>query len=150
MRILCAHIETSSLWADFVNKNRCICVRSVSEEVESFNFDNFENLHNSFLWPEYFIDFLCERWIPCQAVTSVLFLPFRPKTVHCSTKNAYTIEITFLALVPWVWAALNLFTFLSETAVHLVCKQSFENILSATWSKMRRISHKFAVFAWIH
>ena len=25
----------------------------------------------------------------------------RPKTVHCSTKNAYTSEITFLALVSW-------------------------------------------------
>ena len=50
---------------------------------------------------EYFIDFLCERWIPCQAVTSVLCLLFRPKTVHCSTKDAYTSEITFLALVPW-------------------------------------------------
>ena len=39
--------------------------------------------------------------IPCQAVTSVLCLLFRPQTVHCSTKNAYTSEITFLALVPW-------------------------------------------------
>ena len=29
--ILCVHIETSSLWAEFVNKNRCISVRLVSE-----------------------------------------------------------------------------------------------------------------------
>ena len=29
-----------------------------------------------------------------------LCLLFRPKTVHCSTKNAYTIEITFPAYVP--------------------------------------------------
>ena len=29
-------------------------------------------------------------------------LLFRQKTVHCSTKNAYTCEITFLAFVPWV------------------------------------------------
>jgi len=40
------------------------------------------------------------KFIPCQAVTSVLCLLFRPKTVHCSTKNACTSEITFLALVP--------------------------------------------------
>ena len=33
---------------------------------------------------------------------SVLCLLFRPKTIHCSTKNAYTSEITFLALVPWI------------------------------------------------
>jgi drug/metabolite transporter superfamily protein YnfA len=29
------HIETSSLWAEFVNKNRCISVCLVSEEVKS-------------------------------------------------------------------------------------------------------------------
>ena len=44
--------------------------------------------------------FLCERWIPCQALTSVLCLHYRPKTVHCSTKDVYTSEITFLALHP--------------------------------------------------
>ena len=42
--------------------------------------------------------FLCERWIPCQAVPSVLCLHYRPETAHCSTKDAYTSEITFLAL----------------------------------------------------
>ena len=40
------------------------------------------------------------KWIPCQTVTSVLCLLFHPETVHCSTKNAYTTEITLLALVP--------------------------------------------------
>ena len=35
LRILCVHIETSSLWAEFVNKNRCITVRLVSEKVKS-------------------------------------------------------------------------------------------------------------------
>ena len=30
--------------------------------------------HNSFLRPEYFIDYFCEKWIPCQAVTSILCL----------------------------------------------------------------------------
>ena len=33
--------------------------------------------------------------------TSVVCLHYRPETIHCSTKNAYTSEITFLALVPW-------------------------------------------------
>ena len=46
--------------------------------------------------------FLCERWIPCQALTSVLCLHYRPETVHYSTKGAYTSEITFLALHPWM------------------------------------------------
>ena len=32
LHILCVHIETSSLWAEFVNKNRCISVTQVSEK----------------------------------------------------------------------------------------------------------------------
>ena len=65
----------------------------------------FDNSHNNFLLSEYFIDFLCERWIPCQASASVLCLHYRPETVHCSTKDVYTSEITFLALQPcrYVW-----------------------------------------------
>ena len=35
--------------------------------LKALNFDNSDNSHNSFRWPEYFIDYLCERWIPCQA-----------------------------------------------------------------------------------
>ena len=31
----------------------------------------------------------------------MLCLHYRPETVHCSTKNAYTSKITFLALLPW-------------------------------------------------
>ena len=38
LRIICVHIETSSLWAEFVNKNRCISVRLVSEEAKSIKF----------------------------------------------------------------------------------------------------------------
>ena len=89
--ILCVYNETSSgsPWAEFVKKNIYLSVRLVSEEVKRNKFDNFDNSHNSFLLPVYFIDFLCERWIPCQAVTSVLCLDYRPGTVHCSTKDAH-------------------------------------------------------------
>ena len=69
--------------------------------LKALNFDNFDNSHNSFLWPEYFIDFLCDRWILWQALTSVLCLHYRPETVHCSTKDVYTSEITILALHSW-------------------------------------------------
>ena len=49
----------------------------------------------------YFIDSLCERWIPCQAVTSDLcFIHYRPETVHCSKKDTYNSETIFLALYP--------------------------------------------------
>ena len=37
------------------------------------------------------------KLIPCEALTSALYLLFLPRTVHCSTKNAYTSKITFLA-----------------------------------------------------
>ncbi len=32
--------------------------------------------------------FLCERWIPCQAVTSVLCLHYRPETVYIKKKTS--------------------------------------------------------------
>ena len=54
------------------------------------NFDNFDNSHNSFLWPEYFINYSCERWIPWHDSTSVLCLHYRPLHYHCSTEDAYT------------------------------------------------------------
>ena len=71
------------------------------------NFDNFDNSLNIFLWPEYFIDYLYERWIPWQASTSVLCLHYRPETIHCSTKDARTSEITFLALLPCLYGSLH-------------------------------------------
>ena len=37
----------------------------------------------------------------CQTSTSILCLYYRPVTVHCSTKDVYTYEITLLALNPW-------------------------------------------------
>ena len=66
--------------------------------LKAFNFYNFESSHNSFLWPEYFIDSFCENGFYVRLWPSVLCLLFRPKTVHCSAKNACTSEITFLAL----------------------------------------------------
>ena len=39
----------------------------------------------------------------CHASTSVMYLHYRPETVHCSTKDAYTSQITFIALHPWYW-----------------------------------------------
>ena len=32
-----------------------------------------------------------------------LCLQYSPETVHCSTKDVYTSEITFLALQPWIY-----------------------------------------------
>ena len=64
--------------------------------IKAFNFDNS---HNSFLWPEYFIDYFCENgfhvrlWNP----SCVYFSALRQSTAV--QKNAYTSEITFLALI---------------------------------------------------
>ena len=79
--------------------------------LKAFNFDNFDNSHNSFLWPEYFIDYFCENgfhvrlWHPSCVHFSA------QSAVHCSTKDAYTSEITFLALVPYCKQTIS--TFLS-------------------------------------
>ena len=96
--ILCVHIETSSLWAEFVNKNGRISVRLVSEEIKSIKLIILIIHIIESYGQNIPLIFLCERWIPCQAVTPVLFLKYRPEAVHCSTKDAYTSEITVLTL----------------------------------------------------
>ena len=60
---------------------------------------------------------LCSHKFPMTTIFHIIFvkidsmsglcLLFRPKRVHCSTKDAYTSEITFLALVPWVSISLK-------------------------------------------
>ena len=87
--ILCVHFETSSLWAEFVNKNRCISVRLVSKEVK-------------IILIIHIIDFLCERWIPCQAVTSVLCLHYHPETVH-QYKRCVHFWNNFLCITSLLW-----------------------------------------------
>ena len=102
LRILCVHIEINSLWVVFVNKNRCIMVLLYPRRIKAFNVDNFNNSHNSFLRPEYFIDFFMRKMDPMSVCDiSVLCLHYRPETLQCSTKDAYTSEITFFALLPW-------------------------------------------------
>ena len=123
LRILCVHIETSFLWAEFVNKKKSVFVL-YPRRLKALNFNNFDNSHNSFLWPEYFIDFLCKRWIPCQASTSVLCLHYRPEKVHWSTKDAYTSEITFLALHPWIELSLMTYYALSLITIVFIIKNT--------------------------
>ena len=44
-KVNCVHIETSSLWAEFVNKNRCIVFVLYRRRLKSLHFDNFDNSH---------------------------------------------------------------------------------------------------------
>ena len=62
----------------YVNKERkCNVLNQVtSKNVRQGKFIavvyTLRSSHNSFLWSEYFIDYLCERWIPCQALTETV------------------------------------------------------------------------------
>ena len=78
--------------------------------------------------------FLCERWIPCQASTSVLCLHYRPETVHCSTKDAYTSEITFLVLHPWFCQYFQFWTILEY--VHHNAAKEIESLPQTQISKL--------------
>ena len=74
--------NSSSLWAEFVNKNRCIGVRGGYKHwilMIHIIVSCDQNIS---------LNILCQRWIPCQASTSVLCLHYRPVAVHCSTKHA--------------------------------------------------------------
>jgi len=106
LRILCVHIETSSLRAEFVIKNRCLSVCLVSEEVKSIKFDNFDNSHNSFLWPEYFIDFFMWKMNPMSGcnIRLVYTLPPWDSTLQYKRCEHFWNNfpcITFLYLIIW-------------------------------------------------
>ena len=79
-KVNCVHIETSSLWAEFVNKNRCITVRLVyTRRLKALNFDNFYNSHYSFLWPEYFIDYFMWKMDPMSGLDIRLVFTLQPR-----------------------------------------------------------------------
>ena len=62
----------------------------------------------------------------CQASTSILCLHYRPVTVHCGIKDAYTSEITFLALNPWLYTgSLRIFCFLNICILQYVYSLSY-------------------------
>jgi len=52
--------------------------------LKVLNFDNFDNLHNSFLWPEYFIDFFMWKMDPMSGcdIRLVFTLPPRDCTLQ--------------------------------------------------------------------
>ena len=83
--------------------------------------------------------FLCERWIPCQAVTSVLILLSNPETVHCSTKNAYTSEITIFTL-PW-WNYIHIYKYERSLSSY---KLEIQNISSSILTVLIRAIY----FSW--
>ena len=50
--------------------------------IKAFNFDNFDNSHNSFLWPEYFIDYFCENGFHVRL--------WHPSCVYINAQRQYT------------------------------------------------------------
>jgi len=68
-----------SLGGIWTRMKRCISFRLVSEEVKNIKFDNFDNSHNSFLWPEYFIDFFMWKMDPMSGCNIRLVFTFPPR-----------------------------------------------------------------------
>ena len=78
-----------------LNKNRCISVRLVNkEDKKHLILINLENSHNSFLWPEYFIDFLCEWWNDVRLR--------HPSCVYISAQRQYTAVLKMCTLLKWL------------------------------------------------
>ena len=84
LRILCVHIETSSLWAEFVNKNRCISVRLISEDDKSIKFWSFWWFTYSFPLTRIFHWFFMWKMDPMSGldIRLVFTLPPRDSTLQ--------------------------------------------------------------------
>ena len=99
LRILCVHIETSSLWAEFVNKNGCISVRLVCEEIKSIKILKILIIYIIVVYDQnILLIFDAKDGSHVRLQHRFACLHYRPETIHCHTKDAYTSEITFLLL----------------------------------------------------
>ena len=58
------------------------CLFRIRWGKKAFYFDNFENSHNSFLWPQYFIDYFCENGFHVRV--------WHPSCVYFSAQRQYT------------------------------------------------------------
>ena len=101
---------------------------------EAFSFDNS---HTSFLWPEYFIDFLCERWIPCQALTRLWHLScvyITPKDSTLQYKRCVHLWNNFPCIITLVMFKDFQFSWTSHTLWPWVRRWS--NLLDITWTTL--------------
>ena len=147
MRILCVHIKASSLWSEFVNKNKCLSVRLYLRRIKALNFDNLDNSHNSFLWQEYVINFLCERWIPCienRIYIEGNLLEKSVKRPFCCTVSILQVYFTYLCYITF-WALEYHFR-KSKTIVKR--KPNYEKGWFHNWPMI--ISHRLYAFHFTH
>jgi len=74
-------------------KVNCVCVYSayilkpVLRRLKALNFDNFDNSHNSFLWPEYFIDFFMWKMDPMSGLDIRLVFTLPPRDITLQYKR---------------------------------------------------------------
>jgi len=92
-------VNCSCLYSAYILK-LVLSGRNLWTRMKALNFDSFDNSHNSFLWLEHFIDFLCERWrIPCQA--STLQLQYK-RCVHLWNNFPCIINFYLYIYRPWI------------------------------------------------
>ena len=73
--------------------------------IKAFNFDNFYNSHNSFLWPEYFIDFFMWKMDPMSGsdIRLVFTLPPRDSTLQYKRcVHLWNNYLCIIILCTWV------------------------------------------------
>ena len=144
--ILCVHIETSSLWAEFVNKNS---VRLVSEEVKSIKFGNFDNTHKSVLRPEYFIDFFMWKMDPMSGGNIRLVFTLSPRDsklqykrcVHFWNNSFFALHLcTILNRTPTLEIEINVKPHLCKITLQFLGKYSC--LIKEMYEIERKEKHK--------
>ena len=66
------------------------CTKNVMKgKLKTLNFDNFDNSHNSFLWPEYFIDYLMWKMDPMSGFDIRLVFTIPPSDSTLQYKRCF-------------------------------------------------------------
>ena len=100
--ILCVHIETSSLWAEFVNKNRCISVRLITS-IPGGTKHLILIIHIIVSYDQNISKIIFVKMDPMSGCKIRLVFTFPPKDSTLQYKKYVHFWITFLALVPWFY-----------------------------------------------
>ena len=83
--------------------NRCISVRFYPRRVKTLNFENFDNSHKSFLWPEYFIDFYVKDMDPMSGFDIRLVFALAPRDSKLQYKRWVHLWNNFPCIVTLGW-----------------------------------------------
>ena len=110
--------------------------------IKAFNFVNFDNSHNSFLWPEYFIDFFMWKMDPMSGCNIRLVFTLPPRDSSLQYKRCVHLWNNFPCIITFEisWSTVKL----QSKCYRNVCRKPQNNLnLSSLTCMVTTVQHNF-------